>query len=266
MNQMSDFTKKATLGRTGLSVSRLGLASGYGVPEKAVEKAFHEYGINYFFWSTPRKEGMQHGLQRLIRGNREKIVIGLQSYDHSGFLAGGSVERGLKELGADYIDILFLGWHNSRPYSRLLDSAHELQSRGLVKYIGMSGHKRTTFGKLAQEAKLPIDVFMIRYNAVHTGAETEIFPYLKEGRPGVTIYTATCWRKLLKARNMPPGEAPLSAADCYRFVLSNPNVDLCLFGPSDEAQMDEGLLALSRGPLSADEMKRIRGIGKYIHK
>jgi hypothetical protein len=37
----------------------------------------------------------------------------------------------------------------------------------------------------------------------------------------VTIYTATCWRKLLKARQMPAGEAPLSAADCYRFVLSN---------------------------------------------
>lgn len=264
--QRSDFTGRVRLGRTGLSVSRLGLASGYGVPAKAVERAFHEYGINYFFWSTPRKEGMQHGLQRLIRADRDKIVIALQSYDHSGFLATGSVERGLKELGTDYVDVLVLGWHNSRPYGRLLDAAHRLRSRGLVRHIGMSGHKRTTFGKLAQEAGLPLDVFMIRYNAVHTGAETEIFPYLKEDRPGVTIYTATCWRKLLKAKNMPPGEAPLSAADCYRFVLSHPHVDLCLMGPSSGAQMDEGLLALSGGPLSADEMTRIRGIGKYIHR
>lgn len=265
MNRRSDFTKRVTLGRTGLWVSRLGLASGYGVPAKAVEKAFYEYGINYFFWSTPRKEGMQHGLRNLIRSTRDRIVVALQSYDHSGFLAKGSVERGLRELGADYVDVLILGWHNSRPYGRLLDVAHELQSRGLVKYIGMSGHKRTTFGKLAQEANLPIDVFMIRYNAVHAGAETEIFPFLGEDRPGVTTYTATCWRKLLKAKHMPPGEAPLSAADCYRFVLSNPHVDLCLMGPSDEAQMDEGLLALAKGPLSADETARIRSIGGHIH-
>ncbi len=265
MDQRSDFTGRVTLGRTGLLVSRLGLASGYGVPAKAVERAFHEYGINYFFWSTPRKEGMQHGLRNLIRNEREKIIVALQSYDHSGLLTRGSVERGLKELGAEYVDILILGWHNSRPYGRLFDAAQRLRSRGLVRHIGMSGHKRTTFGKLARETDLPLDVFMIRYNAVHTGAETEIFPFLKEDRPGVTIYTATCWRKLLKARQMPAGEAPLSAADCYRFVLSNPHVDLCLMGPGSESQMDEGMLALFRGPLSADEMKRIRGIGAHIH-
>jgi len=30
-------------------VSRIGLASGYGVPAAAIEKAFHEYGINYLY-------------------------------------------------------------------------------------------------------------------------------------------------------------------------------------------------------------------------
>ncbi len=51
---MIDFRERRTLGRTGLRVSRIGLAGGYGVPAAAVERAVEEYGINYFYWE-PRK-------------------------------------------------------------------------------------------------------------------------------------------------------------------------------------------------------------------
>ena len=46
-----DFRERVPFGRTGLMVSRIGLASGYGVPTAAIEKAFHEYGVNYFWLS-----------------------------------------------------------------------------------------------------------------------------------------------------------------------------------------------------------------------
>jgi hypothetical protein len=42
-----DFKERVPLGRTGLMVSRIELASGYGVPAAAIEKTSHEYGINY---------------------------------------------------------------------------------------------------------------------------------------------------------------------------------------------------------------------------
>ena len=62
------FRDHVILGRTGLHVSRLGVASGYGVPDHAVERAFHEYAINYFYWSAPRfRGGMRSALQRLLR-------------------------------------------------------------------------------------------------------------------------------------------------------------------------------------------------------
>jgi aryl-alcohol dehydrogenase-like predicted oxidoreductase len=261
-----NFQSRAILGRTGLQVSRLGLASGYGVPSHAIEKAHHEHGINYFFWSTPRKEAMKTALRNIARNEREKIVIAVQSYDHSGFLNSRAVDKALKALDVEYADILILGWFNHIPSERILEKCRKLIEKGKIHFIGMSGHKRTTFGKLARMDKSPIDVFMIRYNAAHSGAESDIFPHLKkENRPGVAIYTATSWRKLIKPDKMPPGEAPLRASDCYRFVLSNPNVDLCHFGPASEAQMDEGLAALAKGPLSEDEMARIRKIGKYVH-
>ncbi len=261
-----DFKKKTILGRTGLTVSRMGLASGYGVPARAVEKAYYEHGINYFFWSTPRRSRFGEGLRILSKENREKMVIALQSYDHSGMLTTRAVDKGLADIGTDYADVLILGWHNSVPWKRLMDTALDLKEKKKIRFIGMSGHNRTTFGKLAKDPANPIDVFMIRYNAEHPGAEKEIFPFVPEkNRPGISIYTATSWRRLLKKGKMPGGEAPMTAADCYRYVLSDPHVDLCLFGPADEKQMEEGLTALSSGPLAGSEMERARRIGKHVH-
>ncbi len=261
-----DFSEKRILGRTGLSVGRLGLAGGYGVPGAAVEKAFNEYGINYFYWSTPRKSGMREGLRNLVKNNREKMIIVLQSYDHLGLTVKRSVQKGLKTLGIDYADVVLLGLHNWNPSRKVINGALKLKERGLVRFIAMSGHNRKLFGEIAQQDDSPIDIFMVRYNAAHRGAEDDIFPYLSEdNRQGMTTYTATRWGALLKSRKMPPGEEPLTASDCYRFALSNPNVDLCMMGPASLHEMEEGVSALEKGPLSNQEMERARKIGNYIH-
>ena len=261
-----DFTERRVLGRTGLAVSRLGVAGGYGISGKGVEKAYKEYGINYFYWSTPRRPGMGGGLRALVKKHRDDIVIVLQSYDHFGFMTQRSVEKGLKALGIDHVDVLLLGWHNRHPGKRLIDAAQKEKDTGRVRFIAMSGHNRKLFGRIAEMKDSSIDIFMTRYNAAHRGAETEIFPYLpKSNRPGVTIYTATRHGSLLKPKKMPPGEEPMTAADCYRFVLSHKDVDLCMTGPASVTELDEGARAIEMGPLSDDEMERARRIGDYVH-
>lgn len=261
-----DFQEKRILGRTGIAVSRLGLAGGYGVPAAGVERAFHEYGVNYFYWSTPRRAGMRDGLRELIKGYRDDITIVLQSYDHIGLTVQGAVQKGLKTLGTDYADVILLGLHYWHPPGKVINGALKLKKRGLVRFIAMSGHNRKLFGKIAGDDQSPIDIFMVRYNAAHRGAEGDIFPRLpEENRPGITTYTATRWGQLLKPKKMPPDEKPMTAADCYRFALSNPNVDLCLMGPSSEREMEEGLTALTKGPFSKREMERARKIGDYLH-
>jgi hypothetical protein len=39
--QRMDFRQHVPLGRTGLMVGRLGIASGFGVPATSIEEAFH---------------------------------------------------------------------------------------------------------------------------------------------------------------------------------------------------------------------------------
>jgi len=264
---MSDnFREHVSLGRTGLNVSRLGIGSGYGAPSAAIEKAFHEHGINYFYQSSPRRAGMRDAVRNLARNHREKIVVALQTYDRLGMLMQRYLEKGLREHGIEYCDVLILGWFNRFPGKRIIDAALRLKEQGKVKFLAMSGHRRTTFGEMAAQGDSPVDIFQVRYNAVHTGAEKDIFPHLPENkRPGITIYTATCWKKLLKQSKMPEGEKPLTAPECYRFVLSHPDVDLCMTGAANAQQIEEAATALDGGPLNDEEMARIRRIGAHIY-
>ncbi len=234
-----DFRKQVPFGRTGLAVSRMGLASGYGAPAAAIEKAFHEYGVNYFYLSLVKRARMVRAIRNLVPQHRDEIRIVLAKPTFGGFFLRSFVDR-----------------------------VHRLKESGKVRFVGMSGHDRPLFGKIARgELEAPVDFFQIRYNAVHRGAEKDIFPHLpRENRPGIVIFTATCWRKLLKPKLMPAGESPLAPADCYRFVLSHPDVDVCVTGPSTAAQMEENLRALSAGPLDDREMTRIRRIGDHIYE
>jgi aryl-alcohol dehydrogenase-like predicted oxidoreductase len=259
------FRERVALGRTGLQVCRLGLASGYGVPERAVEKAVLEHGLNYLYWSLPRRGGMTRALQRLVRSQRDRLVIALQSYDRSGLLLSTFFERSLRRLGLDHADVLILGAFSQTPRPRVLEAVLRLKEQGKLRFVALSSHRRAHFRELLEHDKL-IDIFMIRYNAAHRGAETDVFPYLPAAdRPGITTYTATRWGQLLKPARMPPGEKPLTAVECYRFALSNKFVDLCLIGPKDEQQLDEAVTTLDAGPLSDEELARVRRIGDHVH-
>lgn len=259
-----DLKEHTTLGRTGLEVSRMGLASGYKVPTRAVERAFGEHGVNYFYWDR-RKPGMRDALRSLAREHRDDIVIAIQSYDHSGLWIRRSVHGALRDLGIERADILFLGWFNSMPPRRILKVTDRLRQEGKIRFLGVTGHKRTFHGTAARSSDSPIDVHQVRYNAAHRGAETDVFEGLGPDGPGMVTYTATRWGQLLQHKRMPAGERPMSAAECYRFVLSHPAVHVCLAGPRSEKEMDEGLQALVQGPLTEDEMARARRIGDHVH-
>ena len=259
-----DFTENRTLGKTGLQVGRLGVAAGYGAPAEAFELAF-ERGCNYSYWAS-RKDGMRQAISKLCAaGKRDELVIAVQSYTRSAWWLERSFNKALAELGIQQADVFLLGWHNGPPSARILAKAAELREKGLFRFLGLTGHNRGLFPRLAAEGLL--DLFHVRYNAAHRGAEAETFPKLPSGeaRPGVVTYTATRWGKLLDPRRMPPGEAPLSATDCYRFALSNPAVDVCLTGPRTVEQMRQALAALDAGPLNEDELARARRIGDHVH-
>ena len=256
--------ERATLGRTGLEVGRLGMAASYGVPAAAVERAF-ERGVNYFYWGSFRRGAFSSALRHLAP-QRDKFVLVLQSYSRVAGLVGWSIERALRNLHFDHADVLLLGLWNHKIPARILDASRKARERGLVRHLAVSTHHRPFVQHLGNDPD--IGIVHVRYNAVHTGAEREIFPHLPPdgNRPGIVSFTATSWKQLLNRKHVPAGEKAPTAADCYRFVLSHPAVDVCLTGPANEAQAAEALRALESGPMSEDELAWMRRVGQAIYQ
>jgi aryl-alcohol dehydrogenase-like predicted oxidoreductase len=262
MSPVGETFGHAVLGATGLRVGRLGVAASYGVPAAAVEAAF-EHGVNYFYWGTFRRSGFGQAIRNLA-ARRDRIVVVIQSYSRVAELMGWSLERALRALRLDHADVLLLGLWNRPVPDRILDAARKLKERGLVRYLAASSHDRPLIRRWV--AAREFDVAHLRYNAIHTGAETDIFPYLpSENRPGTVAYTATSWKQLLDPKKVPKNEKVPRASDCYRFVLARPELDVCMTGPANADQMNEALEALRRGPMPEDELAWMRRVGAAIY-
>ena len=245
-------------------VHRLGLAFNFGINPRGVEEAL-DLGMNYLFWAKFRKGPEHEVIKAALKRDRERYV--LASGASFGFF-GGSIRRGaeklLRSFDIDYIDVFQIFWLNrmSALTKGVRQEMVKLREEGLVRALGTSIHDRPRAGRLAADS--PLDLLMIRYNAAHPGAETDIFPHYAIRRPLTVAYTATSWRKLLKKPKGWSGPV-MSAGDCYRFCLSSPHVDVTLCGPATETHLRENISALEKGPLSAEEEEWMRRFGRAVH-
>jgi len=261
---MNEFATSA-LGKTGLSVCRLGLSASYRPGRETIFRAA-DLGINFFF-SFGFDTQMRSVLTELFGRGREKYVLATGAYN---FIWGHgdirrTLERRLRRFQTDYIDVfLFLGVMKERELpARVLDELVRIRDEGRVRAIGISTHDRALAGRLAALGTL--DVLMVRYNAAHRGAEQEIFPHLARHNPGIVAYTATRWTYLLRRPKGYPADAPVPTAPMtYRFCLSNPHVHVCLTAPRSIRELEENVAALARGPLDKEEMRFMREFGDRV--
>ncbi len=245
-------------------VHRLGLSFTFGIEPSGIEAAL-DAGINYLFWTRYSKDAQLEVVRAALQRDRERYVLCAGAT--LGFFAGGvrrSAEHFLRAFDVSYIDVFQLYWLGKM--SAFTQSVQgelvKLREEGLVRAIGVSIHDRKRAARLAVES--PLDLLMLRYNAAHPGAETDIFPVYETRRPLTVAYTATSWRKLLKRPKSWKGPV-MSAGDCYRFCLSNPNVDVVLSGAASREQLEENLQAMEQGPLSREEEEWMRRFGQAVH-
>ena len=265
---MPSFRDPVRLGQTPLRVSRLGIGSSFVGSERFVEEAV-EQGVNYLYWGSIRRSAFGRALRHVARRNRAGVVLTVQSYSRVASLVRPSVEIALRRAGVEYFDFLLLGMWNAPPREGIAEASLRLRAEGKVRHLMLSTHNRPSLQghfRAFEQGRSPYDAFMLRYNAVHRGAEQDVFPHVPEERaPGLVAYTATRWGHLLDPARMPPGEPPPPARDCYRFALSHPAVSLVLCGPANREQMQEAIRALDAGPLTPDEMARMRRIGDHVY-
>jgi len=254
------------LGNTGLNVHRLGLSTTYLPGKKTVHRAL-DAGINYFFgfgFDTQVVKVMRDVLQQ----GRDKYVIATGAYNlvlgHPNLRR--SLEKRLRQFRTDYIDVfMYLGVTKGKQLTDdILEEFTRFKEEGKIRATGMSTHDRKFAGKMCAEGKL--DTVMIRYNAAHRGAEQDIFPYLEAHHPGVISFTATRWRYLMRRPKGYPKDGRIpTAGECYRFVLSNPNVHVCMMAPTGLKQFESNLQEIQKGPLNEEDLEFMRKFGDIVH-
>lgn len=186
-------TKLPVVGKT---VFRMGVAGSYGIDSSDIRWAV-EHGVNYWLWGRGFGK-VTDGIREVIRHEREQHVVGMLGWGFFGWQVRRGVEDALRKLGTDYLDVFKLGWlgRTSIYSAGIIDTLLKLKRERKILSIGTSIHDRKRAGRLALDSE--IDLFMIRYNAKHPGAEQDIFPHLSTRNPAVVGYTALAWGQLKK--------------------------------------------------------------------
>lgn len=253
------------LGRTGLAVSPLGFGAfkigrnrnvkyptGYDLPDdRAVDRLLNgvlDAGINLID-VAPAYGLAEERVGRAIAHRRDEYVLctkvgeiftvddagrAVSSYDFSEDAIRTSVERSLKRLRTDVLDVLLLHSDGRDLFilreTEAVPTLMQLKEDGLVRNIGLSG--KTAAGH--SEALDWADVIMVEYHAGNRGEEVVLAEAAAAG-VGVLV------KKGLAAGHLSPGPA-------IRFVLSNPAVSSLVVGGLnlDHIQENRGYASTTR--------------------
>ena len=179
---------RVVLGGTGVEASRLGMGTGMrGGGHQSNQtrlgmKAFselaqgaYERGITYFDASD--NYGSHPFLREALKEiPRDTLTLSTKVEPNSPDGAAADVERFLKELGTDYIDVVMLhcmrrsDW-NTR-LAHMMDDLSEAKQKKLVRAVGVSCH---SVAALRTAAALPwVDVVLARIN--HDGTKMDAAP------------------------------------------------------------------------------------------
>jgi aryl-alcohol dehydrogenase-like predicted oxidoreductase len=250
------------LGRSGIRVAPLGLAGSPDVAPEIVERAFHELGVNYFFIAG-RAKGLAEGVRRLVAaGHRDRLVLAMGASIPTGWGVERQWRKACEWIGVESIDVFHLFWVQAHFYvsGKTWPAMRALKESGKARSLAISCHDRPMARQLTDE--LDLDVLMLRYNAAHRGAESEVFAPLGDGpRPGIVSYTATRWGRLLeRAGNL----GPMTGPECYRFALMHPSVDVVLCGARSWEELAADAAGVSAGPIEAARLTEIRRFGDAV--
>src|SRR5512139_2423145 len=125
----------AVLGRTGITVHRLGLSASY-LPGRATIHRAVDAGLNYFFCYGFDFQ-MIRALREILKAGRERYVVATGPYNliwgHTDVRQ--TLEKRLRQLGTDYVDVfLFLGVMKPKELpEKVLDDLRRLREEGRVR-------------------------------------------------------------------------------------------------------------------------------------
>jgi aryl-alcohol dehydrogenase-like predicted oxidoreductase len=256
----------------GRPLCRLGLATrGTNHLTPADIQLALDRGVNFLNWC-----GNPDGLSKTIAGlgpRRREVMVCVQFEARTAAEAQVELAGILRELRTDYVDVLTFYYVEEAPEWQqiigpggALEYCQGAQRRGEVRVLGVTSHQRPLAAEMARSGLL--DLLMIRYNAAHRGAETDIFPTTDALGLPVVAYTCLRWGALRRPTpDDPPGFVVPRAPAWYRFALQSPSVTVALASPESREELEEDLTVLdATGPLAEGEYEQLAEHGRRVRR
>jgi aryl-alcohol dehydrogenase-like predicted oxidoreductase len=203
-------------GKTGIQISAMGfgcweIGGGYGSIEetefiKAINRAL-DLGINSFDTAEAYGFGAsEKSLAKALGGRRKEAIITTKfgvgypdaapSYrDSSRKRVTESIEKSLKALNTDYVDVYLIHWPDRAiPFEEPMRALDDLVKQGKVRAVGLSNFKLDEIKVCAKTRA--IDVVQYCWNMFDRRMQTEIFPYCRENNVGVMAYGSLAYGML----------------------------------------------------------------------
>jgi aryl-alcohol dehydrogenase-like predicted oxidoreductase len=273
------------LGRTGARVSILAFGCGsrflqYKDPDKAAEaldKAF-EQGITYYDTSDDYGDGeSERRLGQAMKSRRDQVWIATKVSVRKGDDAMRRIERSLKNLGMDRVDLIHM--HSLTTDADLaaieapdgvLKALYKLRDQKVCRAIGVTSHTDPFVLRKCIERN-DLDCTQMALNAARMGNASGAHPL----PPGADSFENIALPAALK-KNMGVtamkifGQDKLSSAapaeDLIRYSMSLPVAAAVIGMPKLEYLERNVAVAKAFRPMPADEMKRLSTRISVAHK
>ena len=257
---------KRRLGKTNVDVTILGLGGegilrSYGHEREAYELINRaiDLGINYFD-SAKAYAGCESYHGRALKERRKKIFLAGKSHARDWKGAHAHLRDTLKTMNTDYLDLWQM--HDMRTDQDIqdvtsprgaLEAFAEAKEKGLVRFIGITGHENPSILKRCIDLT-DFDTVLMPVNPAephYLSFINDLMPYAQQNDMGIIamkVYIRGMASKI-------PGIDTIDSF--YRFALSHP-VTTAIVGCDNILQLEENVrCAWSFAPMKDDEMSAL---------
>jgi len=270
-----------TLGRTGLSVSEIGLGTEFllglsqddtvGVIREAIDR-----GINYvdMFWAQPE---FRDNMGAAFRGRREDVYItahlgstvrdGQYAVSRDPQVCTDFFHDYLTRMGTDYVDVLFVHNCNSaKDYETvsssggLVELAWSFVEEGKARFVGFSCHNVVTALRAIESGAIDVLMFPVNLASYAVPGKDKLLPACAEHDVGLVAMKVYGGGSLLRdkrvvelqdfqmGRQEMPGApshyeltAEITPVKCMAYVLDQPQVSTTVPGCKSIAELHDAL-------------------------
>jgi aryl-alcohol dehydrogenase-like predicted oxidoreductase len=250
--------RRKILGKTGLEVSNLGFGAMrlQGISEQEAARVLNyalDRGINYI--DTAAEYGdSEEKVGKAIASRRGEVVLATKTKQRDYKSAKAEIEKSLRLLQTEYIDILQIHYVNDvQEYREVkapqgaLQAAEEMKAKGYIGHIGITGHRPELLARWLRD--YPFATVLFHLNMAQPFAERDLIPTAVELEVGMIAMKPLSGPFLSQVREALRYSAGSPAHVVLSGMKSIEEVDMNLEALETDVTCAErqGLLALAEG-------------------